>query len=778
MKAWMTALGGGVSLAALGFPALAQTVGNPPVAASAGIEDIIVTARREQESLQTTPVAVTAVGAEFMKQSQVGDIADLQRSAPSLTIATGAPSASGFAFVAIRGQGSLSAGVAVDPAVAMYIDGVYIARPSQALVDLQDIARVEVLRGPQGTLFGRNTTGGAVNIISEDPVGHVEGSVRVELGNYDYRSAGATLNLPIQGDDLALRMTYNYRERGGYGQNIAIDRDANDLKSHFLRGKLRWNPAGGPWSVTLAGDYSHQKDAGQLVALGGLNMTTSAIPAALRTAMAGYLHTKDNWYDTAGTGYADASQKPFNATEAYGGSVTVDGEVGSAKLKAITAYRYSNATGFIDLDATPIPILATESGYLSRAWSQEFQLSGDLGSRLDWIAGAYYSRETGVEYSVSQTFGFAGGPSSVNDADVKNVTAGIFAQANYQIADGLHATAGLRWTWDKRQVVLHNLRNAAAGPDATLPSGLPNCAVSVDSAGGPCNQTQVARFDYPAWTLGVDYQVAPELFVYGKTSRASKSGGWNLRLGSIPAFAPETVRDVEVGLKSGLFDNRVRFNVALFHTWLKNTQRVAAAFVGGTQTTYLVNAGNAKIYGAEFELTARPWTGMEVRGNLALLHGAYDKGTFTENQMAGGVPVVVDRSDEPFLQIPKRQVSIGATQSLGTAAGELSLHADYSYISSQYFFTSTLAAGASPAAISQTAIGNRLGRIPGYGLLNARVGLAIEGTGLEAAVFARNLAGKKYLTRSFANLYATPIGVSTDYVGDPMTWGGSLTYRF
>src|SRR5690606_18409978 len=180
---------------ALTAPAYAQNGAQQPAATQ--LDEIVVTARRTEENLQSTPVAVTAVGAEALERNQVADVTDLQRTAPSLSVATGAPSASGFAFVAIRGQGNLQALVSNDPAVAIYVDGVYIRRPSQGLTDLLDLQRVEVLRGPQGTLFGRNTVGGALNIISADPTGEFGGMIRVEAGSYDQMGASLVLNTPI-----------------------------------------------------------------------------------------------------------------------------------------------------------------------------------------------------------------------------------------------------------------------------------------------------------------------------------------------------------------------------------------------------------------------------------------------------------------------------------------------------------------------------------------------------------------------------------------------------
>jgi len=285
---------------------LCSTISTQAIAADpvqpAGVEDIVVTARKTEENLQTTPVAVTALSTEMIKQAQVGDAAGLQRTAPSLSIATGAPGGSGFVYISIRGMPALNPGVANDPSVATYVDGVYVPRPSQGSADLIDLQRVEVLRGPQGTLFGRNTTGGALNIVTADPTGNFEGQLRVQGGNYDYRNVDAVLNVPIMGDELAARFVYDFVDRDGYARNVTSNTDLKDRNSHYARAKLRWAPANSDWSVMLSGDYNILKDHGQFVGLAAFNPLAGAATAAINAAspQAQYLHTKANWYDAYG----------------------------------------------------------------------------------------------------------------------------------------------------------------------------------------------------------------------------------------------------------------------------------------------------------------------------------------------------------------------------------------------------------------------------------------------------------------------------------------------
>lgn len=765
-----------------------------PQTTTTGIEDIVVTARRTEESLQTTPVAVTALSAQSLETNQIQDATDLQRVTPSFSIQTGGPSVSGLVFVSIRGQQNQNPGTANDPTVATYIDGVYIPRPSQGQTDLDDLQRLEVLRGPQGTLFGRNTTGGAVNIITADPKDYFEMIARGEVGEYAYRSAGLTVNAPLA-EGLALRVSGNYRERDGYVRNVALGNTADDPESYFVRGKLRYQGAG--WDVTLSGDYNKINDNGQKVGLVAFNPAVfTALPggAGVPALLAPYVQTDATWYQTAGTGYvlptinaagttiynslpADVRalylQKPQNQVIAYGfgGVVNID-LGGDMAIKSISGYRYSDSTGLIDTDGTPVPLLTTRSRYASEQYSQELQLTGKAGD-LSYIIGGYFGHEEGLESSVSQTFGFIPAPRFIteNAADVTNITKGLFAQGTYQLTPQLRATAGLRWTWDTREVVLHNKSRLGDPTTCTLPNKDP---------GSVCDQTQRTNFDYPAWTLGVDYQASDNAFFYLQTRNASKSGGWNVRAGSIPAFNPERVRDVEGGAKLDWFDNRLRTNVALFYSWTRGLQKQIGALIPGTTqpTQYLINAGNAHIYGAEFEVTAVPWQGMELSGNLSLLDGGYEKGTFTEVQSVGGANIVVDRSNEPLPQLAKTQFMVGATQTVPISGGEVRIHFDYAYIGPMSISPVTPAPTVSAAVRATYDTQNALTRIKGYGLLNGRIGVRIEDPNVEMFVFARNILDKKYTSRVFADLYTQGLGFVQRTVGDPFTFGGGMTFRF
>jgi iron complex outermembrane receptor protein len=787
------------------MPQVAFAADPVPVAQAAEettqIQDIVVTARRKEESLQSTPVAVTALSQAALITAKVENVLDLQRTAPGLTIARGSAGGDGIVFVSIRGQGNLQPILANDPAVATYIDGVYVARPSTGLTDIQDVQRIEVLRGPQGTLFGRNTTGGAVNILSNDPDQNLSVRVKGELGNYNTHGLGATVNVPLT-DTLAFRVNYNFLEHDGYGKASNTGRDLADTTNHFVRAKLKYESGG--LSVTLSGDYNKTHNHGQLISLQSINPAAIPVPSFIPLLQAG-LHSKDNWWSNTATGTSVPSTnpafaglpadvkalygaQPFNQLEVYGFGAIVEGEVGAFKLKSITGYRHSKNYGLSDTDGTAAPLLATYAGSTSHYISQEFQVSGDITDQLSFISGAYYGIEKGDEFSRSQIFG---GLIRDSNADATNKTAGLFAQAYYSITPTIHAVGGFRYTWDVRNTVLHNAQvlglpyNVAV---AGTPTGI-NCTVtpSVPVTATTCNQDQNAKFHYPAWTAGLDWQATDQLFLYVKTSGAAKAGGWNLRAGGLPAFKPEKVKDVEVGFKADLFDRRVRFNTAAFYTMKSDNQAIVNAFVPGIGVTqYIQNNGKVRIWGIESELTVIPWEGMTLNGNVSLQDGKYKKGSFSEIQVvagsgcnAGGVVngCLVDLSGLPLIQLPKKQINLGATQKFNVDKGVMSVTGGWSYISSQHFDTVLAAPQQSAAVQAQYATENRLGKIPGYGLFNGRIAYQLENPNVEVAVYGRNIANKKYIVRRFPDLYRT-LGISAEYAGYPGTYGMEVTVKF
>jgi iron complex outermembrane receptor protein len=363
-----------------------------------------------------------------------------------------------------------------------------------------------------------------------------------------------------------------------------------------------------------------------------------------------------------------------------------------------------------------------------------------------------------------------------SDFDARSYAA--FAQTNYHITDTLRATVGYRYTWDLRDLTRHK--------QADFLSDSPICIVGANpgtvpgTGTGPCYQPYEAAFSYPAYTVGLDWQITDQTFLYVKSSRASMAGGFNTR--AVPptvsqSFQPETNKDVEVGVKSDMLDKRLRTNLSLFHGWQNDVQRIVNTVFDNTLTQYVANSGKTTTYGAELEITALPWKGMELTASGAYLHAAYVAGTFHEEQaLADGTLVTVDRSGEPVPQAPKYTFSFAATQSVNIPIGTLSFHADYSWRDALVYTWDTPAPQLPAAVKAQWNLANQLGVIPSYGIVNARVALNMDNPNLEFAFWGRNLANKEYYTQQFDSY--TGLGTSINFQGDPRTYGFTVTYNF
>lgn len=807
-------------------------------ASSGGIADIVVTARRQSENLQTVPVAVTALSVAKLEERQVLQVTDLARTAPSLSIGTGGTGPATIVYLAIRGQAQNSPNSYSDAAVGIYIDGVYVGRPMVGNLGFLDAAGAEVLRGPQGTLFGRNTTGGALNLTTQQPKLDVtEGYMKVGFGNYSQKAIEGVVNLPLT-DELGVRLAGRYNDRNGYFPNLSTGGANGGIKGeYYARGSLKWAPSSVPLTLNVSGDYMNYRDTGNPVAVSAINPTgpmasfygisqgvraglipgnapiplsaTFSVPASTFAnfsqgplgPVTQYLNTEfataaqqatllsRDWrvnYSAPFTGVkAIDDSGTFNEAYSLSGNLSVD--VGDLTVKSITGYRNSNTTSNLDLLGTNTGAGAFVSIYKQHQFSEELQISGKTGN-LQYIFGGIYFREAGTEQSSSSIFyatPIATGGDNTFGSFV-STSKGLFAQLYYNVSDAVRLTGGLRYTWDTREIDRQGttpfiprpgqVLTCQAGVNAGKPT--PNGAAAPNSG---CHDRASASFKYPAWTAGIDVKLSPDIFVYAKTSGASNSGGFNARPVPPPyssSFKPEAVRDVEAGIKGEFFDRHLRTNLAVFHAWQSDVQRIInATFVdagGATRLTqFVTNAGKAKTYGFEFEGTVIPYQGLEIGGSVAYLNARYVAGSRFESQIVNGATVQVDRSGEPITQAPKWTANVSATQTIEMESGDLKLHADYSYIGSRYFDFFTTG---NPAQAAAVAIANEASRVRAYGLVNLQASFTFKEPAIELTVWGRNVGNKANFTNVF-NSY-TGLGATVQFQGAPRTYGATVKYSF
>jgi len=771
----------------------AQTTSTPPADADEGVGEIIVTARKTAENLQTTPVAVTALSSEMLERSQINDVAQVQQMVPNISFgqATAQP---GSATIGLRGQSGTDGLLTIDNAVGLYLDGVYIARSAGALLNLVDVEQVEVLRGPQGTLFGRNTTGGSLNLVSKQPTGEFEGSLRVRYGNYDAKELVTVVNLPIANDVLAARFVYQHSDRNGFAVNSTDGKDVGSDNVDFLRGTLRFAPEALPVTLTLAGDYTDRKTSGQIVDIYGARTTSPTgaafgaflIPARCATTAspACFVTNGSTIQSYVGGNPFQVSLTPglYGTAKTWGASITAEADISeNVQFKSITAWRDLETHSLSDNDGTPyvlsggIPGITVNLpgraiGQGNHIWqnqfSQELQLSGKaIDNKLNWIVGAFFFKEEGEDLSLSSSnvpgASAAASVSGIFRGEVENSSRAAFGQMTYELVDGFRITAGARYTKDKRSLISRN------GRVATLGTGAFSCTVTASLLADAANcisTKQEATYDYWSYTFGPDWQINEDLFLYAKISRAYRAGGWNLRTlfpGSRNDFDPEKVTDYEVGAKVDLLDRKLRVNVAAFSTDYQNIQRSIQALVGTPPTLSNVtqNAAKAKIKGLEVELVAAPTSNLRMNASFGYTDAKH-KAFFDQATPPN------DLSATPFTLTPKTTFSAGVDYTVPIGGeNEIILHGDVYHKGSQY--------GVAPppfTGLTETA------RMKPYDLVNATITLRLAEMGVDVQAYVRNLFDKRYLMRNLNQEHS--LGFTSGTPGDPQTYGIALNYKF
>jgi iron complex outermembrane receptor protein len=725
-----------------------------------GLNDIVVTARRREENLQEVPIAVTAYSAEALVQKGITDRTSLADNTPSLfTINGGLPRE--FAFFALRGQGPAFGST---PGVVNYFAEV----PNSTNIDgrvgtYYDLANIQVLAGPQGTLFGKNATGGNILFEPVKPRNQFEGYVRAEYGNYDSRRGEAAINLPIVADKVLLRVAGTIGRRDGYTKDVGpifAGKGYDDLGYESVRVGLTLRPAEG-FELYTVGRYFHSSTNGGGTVLGAFNpaagfdgtpfglgfIPTAAIFPGIATAVA--------QQQARGPRRVAYDLDQFSKTEYWQIINHATLELSdTVKLRNIISYsQFRDRYGY-DYDATAFPLAGqttrTFNVLAPNVFTEELQLQGSaLDGAVDFSVGGYLDRQTtknpaGIE---AYTFFPLGSlvPTISGLFDSRNHSEAVFGQATVDLEKlspslrGLSVTGGLRYTWE------HSFSSQIIGSPTAVTG-------SVDS-------------DYPSYTATLDYDVTDGVHAYITARDAYKSGGVNgpVAAGSaFRTFPPEKLSDIEIGLKSQFSAGNVDFraNIAAYRGIYENIQRTTAEAVQTPSGMVLLNvtrsAAKGKIEGIEFNGAVVPARGLTFTGSYSYIDARYTK---VASASAGAI-----LAGAPFPYTPKHKFSLGATYEtqLGDL-GELALAANYVHQSK----VST--------AQTNSSFYNFL---PAYGLLNASIDLRdIGGRGIDAGVFATNLT-KQARPVGVADFYASGAGVVGLTYTEPRMYGVRVGFRF
>ena len=739
------------------------------------IEEIVVQARKREEFLEDTPVSITAMSENLLREANVTRIDQIENLVPNITIASGQTSAQ----IRIRGVGTASAGVAFDPGVGMYVDGVFLPRAQAAVFDTLDIAGVEVLRGPQGTLFGKNTIGGAVNITTRKPDEQLEGFQMVRVGNQGIVNTRSMINIPVDigwfEDKLFTRLAFASQNRGGYATNpyLGLD-DLGRQNSLTFLGSFRFLPTD---ALTIDMTGTWWKSHGQ----GGLGQCAIAQETNIGNFQPGF-------YDACRE--SRPYTRPMNVNQvqsatSYGTWGTIQYDVGDTDwvedivLKSITAWRQQTTASAIDLDATPFPMVSlTSRGGPdptkgdpgdSEQIQQEFQINGTTwDGRINFVGGFFAFWENAQRPSVTNVGIPVVTSATLNNLETDNFTWAFFSQATAELTEWASLTAGLRYSSDRKQATQINT-NLLADPPAVVFDGSGDKTFNAWSP-----MASIALTAPEEWFDDIRLDHLMGYFTY---SQGFKGGGFNATINpsaggnQLAPFEPETLDNFEIGMKSIAFDRRLTLNVSLFYGKYDNIQRRVTETIFDDEglieeiLTLTLNAAEATTRGAELEVTAMPLPGLVLSGNIGLLDARYTSFPGAVSNLDGKE---INKSGQKLEGVPSFQSFLSAQYSFPLELGQrdwlrgwLTTRAQWSYQSDNYVLGPEV-----PQA-----------RHPGRNNLGARVSYDFFDDSAQVALWGENLTDTRVPAGSVFSL-ANSVGVITRNFTIPRTFGAELSYRF
>lgn len=747
-------------------------------------EDILVTARRRDESSQDVPVAISVVGGDHVDATGSFNVGRLQQLTPTLQFYSSNPRNTA---VNIRGLG-VPFGLTndgIEQGVGIYVDGVYNSRVASATFDFLDVAQIEVLRGPQGTLYGKNTTAGAINITTNQPTFDFAAKSEISVGNYAFKQAKAAVSGPLS-DTLAARFALSSTSRRGTIYNTTSSQWIQGQDNLGLRGQLLWKPAD-RLDVTVTGDYSTQNPS----CCGTVYVRTAVTQRPANRQFAAL---------AAAQGYAPASTDPFDrltdldgqlkAKNRIGGaSVRVEWELGPGELTSITAWRFWNWDPSNDRDFTGLPIVTlSQNPSQQDQHTQELRYNYDQGD-IGFVAGAFAFHQridtqgteqqgsASTRWNISPTNALYNsnvleGLTALNAVSLKNSSAALFGQLSWKVTPGLTIQPGVRLNYDKKQgyyqrQVFDSSGNALLLNDSNIYSPAQSAQLAIYAP-----QEIVPRFS--DWNFSYDfttsYKLAPDVLVYATYARSFKSGGINLNgvptdstyhaIAAAETVKPETVNHYEAGIKTRFWARRATLNLAAFRTDIRNYQANVNNSQYGVLRGYLANAGAVRSQGLEGDFSIRP----SERFN-AYVNGAYTDATYRRFTDAPCPPELSGGSDSPGNCDISGAVLPGISKWSFSFGAEANVPAKLLGQQGEVFFGYD---GSTRSRFSSNATPSQYAWIEGYDLHNFRAGFRTDG-GFSLYGWVRNAFDEQYFEQ--LQVASGNTGLIAGSLGDPRTWG-------
>lgn len=680
------------------------------------LKEITVTATKTgRTKLQDTPIAITALTAADIAQSGITDIHGLMAETPGLDITQNGP----YGEVYIRGIGSNNVFIGSDPDVSIYQDGVYIARPSSDFNNFLDVERVEVLRGPQGTLYGRNAVGGTINIISRKPDNQLQAKAQAGVGNYGKYDLQGYLSGPLAKDKLYASISVMREKHNGYIRNIFPGgNDLDDEDTWATRAQVRATPTD-RLDILLRGDYS--SDTGAVATYQKLLLPYPADPI-VNSTLGDYHHVALNTRNSMDRkNYGVSGDITYTASDAL-------------KLQSLTAYRQAHLVWSADTDGTTLAILNSNFHENQNQFSEEFNASGKV-SRLTYVLGAYYFHENIYDIELIKRFVPNNGVSI--DPIVHTSAWAGYGQVTYNLTSRFSATAGDRYTTETKNFIQDfGLISLASGAHIVGPLGY--------------DLTHTYKASTPKY--GLQFQADQDVLIYASATRGFKSGGYNNSTSnSINGFSPENLWSYEAGIKSDWMQHRLRVNGDVFYYNYTDLQ-VQAFIVPGTAN--ITNAATAHVKGVELELQSEPLEGLNLGGTLAYLDATYS--SYPQAPIAGGA--TVNATGHYLDSAPKWAYSLHGQYTFPVIHhGSMFVRGEWSWRGTQYF----------------TPDNSNVQSQPAYGLVNSSLGYDSPDGHWQAVLYGRNLTNRQYITST-----GTFTVVAAGKVGDPRTYGLDVSYTY
>ncbi|HEX4507121.1 MAG TPA: TonB-dependent receptor [Alphaproteobacteria bacterium] len=730
-------------------------------------EEIVVTARQRKEKAQEVPIPLTVLNGSSLAATSTVRIEEIQQRLPDMNVAYLNPRQNS---IAVRGLGNNPANDGLEASVGVYLDGIYLGRPGMAILDFNDIEQLEYLRGPQGTLFGKNTTAGALNITTKAPSFTLGGDAEFTVGNLGNQQYAGTVTGPLIENVLAARLSVYDHTREGFVQSIATGEWDNDIGRQGARLSLLYD-ANDDLSFRLIGDYNREHDGVAATFYSAAPNNTlfpfftalAAHEAGLGAAGLPVIPTPKNMYQT------NINDPQTVSVQQGGATLQGNWDLGDYKLTSITGYRFWRFSPHNDADGTNLTLLPdAHVQNHDQQFSQELRVDSpkDEGP-IDYTAGLYYfwqAQRTNQDfiYGNNEATAFAYGPQFVNKSQIvlgrlRTRSYAAFAQGNYHIQDDLTLTVGVRNTLEQKTMGLYrDLGGTVLNP------AVPN----IDSTGVSPKSNNVS------WTAQLAYQIEPDINLFASYAHGAKAGATNnsppqsVPLSHAPLVVyPEKADDVELGIKSELFDRQLVLNANAFYTLVRNYQATSFFFDPSNPAlagSILTNVGAVRTRGVEVEATARPFEGLTLNSNLSYDNASYQ--SFRAGPCAAeyGLPgsATCDLTGRPVVGAPRWTFDINGTYEFPlTDSVQAYVNAELSWRSSFY-------------SVIDDSLYSKIGN---YGVVNMRVGARFYDGKVDVSFWTKNLGDRSYFqTLSISSSRGTYSG----YPGDPLTFGGTIRVSY